>query len=400
MTTLPDPVDWLDLSNEHRLAIVAAGSARSALPMARRGGWHRARPGEGASTALLRVLAAQPGDRQIGRFHVRSWAARPLEGERAMNVDQTNESVIVGDQAVVKWAVHLQEGPHPAPQRITTLRDAGFTGIPQPWGVITWQAPNGEETVTAYVDEYLPGAVDGWTWAVEMMTAATLAADPDATAATARQLGVLVADMHSALAATASTASSADAHRWHMAATALLETACAITGSASAEVLRAHRAQVVEELALLASLTGAAVLDGHGDLHVGQVLRSDGKLFVTDFDGNPVLTAAERMHPIPAVVDVAGMVQSLVHVAIVARRYTALDPGALHAVEAATRRVFVQAYTARLTAGGHGHLFEPRPLRALRLVQVMREMIYAAQYLPRWMYVPDAALPALLDDEE
>ena len=185
-----------------------------------------------------------------------------------------------------------------------------------------------------------------------------------------------------------------------MAATALLETACAITGSASAEVLRAHRAQVVEELALLASLTGAAVLDGHGDLHVGQVLRSDGKLFVTDFDGNPVLTAAERMHPIPAVVDVAGMVQSLVHVAIVARRYTALDPGALHAVEAATRRVFVQAYTARLTAGGHGHLFEPRPLRALRLVQVMREMIYAAQHLPRWMYVPDAALPALLDDEE
>lgn len=30
--------------------------------------------------------------------------------------------------------------------------------------------------------------------------------------------------------------------------------------------------------------------------------------------------------------------------------------------------------------------------------QVIREIIYAAQYLPRWMYVPDAALPALLDE--
>ena len=172
-----------------------------------------------------------------------------------MNVDQTNESVIVGDQAVVKWAVHLQEGPHPAPQRITTLRDAGFTGIPQPWGVITWQAPNGEETVTAYVDEYLPGAVDGWTWAVEMMTAATLAADPDATAATARQLGVLVADMHAALASTASVATSADADRWHAAAFATLEAAGALDGSASARVVRARRADVAAELAILSSLT-------------------------------------------------------------------------------------------------------------------------------------------------
>ena len=32
---------------------------------------------------------------------------------------------------------------------------------------------------------------------------------------------------------------------------------------------------------------------------------------MTDFDGNPVLPAAERMLPIPAALDVAGMAQSL-----------------------------------------------------------------------------------------
>ena len=33
-----------------------------------------------------------------------------------------------------------------------------------------------------------------------------------------------------------------------------------------------------------------------------------------------------------------------------------------------------------------------------RMQQVLREIIYAARHLPRWMYVPDAALPALLDE--
>ncbi|MHA0287657.1 glucosamine kinase [Mycobacterium sp. C3-094] len=397
MTTLPDPLDWLDLSDGHRLAIVTHGSTRSAIPVA--DGRRRARPGDGTSAALLRMLASQPGERRLGRFRVQSWTARAVDGERPIDVDQTNESVIVGEAAVVKWAVHLQDGPHPAPRRITALRDAGFAGIPEPWGLITWQPADGVETVAAYVDDYLPGAVDGWTWAVEMMTAAALAADAGETAETAQELGVLVADMHAALASTASTATAADARRWHAAALATLETACALAESDSALVLRTRRAEVAAELAVLSSLAGTAVLDGHGDLHVGQVLRSGEKLFVTDFDGNPVLSAAERARPIPAVVDVGGMVQSLAHVAIVAHRYTELDPAVLHAVESTTRQVFLESYTTRLRATGHRHLFDPRPLRALRLIQVLREMIYAAKHLPRWMYVPDAALPALLDDE-
>jgi maltokinase len=71
----------------------------------------------------------------------------------------------------------------------------------------------------------------------------------------------------------------------------------------------------------------------------------------------------------------------------------------LHAVEGTARRTFLDTYATRLRGLGHIALFDPRPLRALRLVQVMREMIYAAEHLPRWMYVPDAALPALLDEE-
>ena len=160
----------------------------------------------------------------------------------------------------------------------------------------------------------------------------------------------------------------------------------------------ARRAELEVLLGSLGELAGTPVLDGHGDLHVGQVLCSRGRFVVTDFDGNPVLTAPERMLPIPAALDVAGMTQSLAHTAIVAAKYATLDPAALAAVSAAGRTAFLDAYTRRLGTLGHADLFAPAPLRAFRAQQILREIVYAARHLPRWMYVPDAALPALLDE--
>jgi maltokinase len=104
------------------------------------------------------------------------------------------------------------------------------------------------------------------------------------------------------------------------------------------------------------------------------------------------------MLPIPAALDVAGMIQSLVHAGIVAAKYTSLASGALADVNRAGRTAFIHAYARRLTALGHSTLFDPRQVRAFRVQQVLREIAYAAGHLPRWMYVPDAALPALLDE--
>ncbi len=169
---MAEPLDALDLADGKRLAIVIDTDGLAAVPMVRDpdGQWRRAEPGDGAAEALLTLLAQSPGTATQGRFTFQSWTQRTALGEQAIGVDQTNESVIVGDAAVVKWATHLQEGPHPAPRRIGVLRDAGFGGMPTPWGLVTWQPPDGAETLVASVDEYLPGAVDGWTWAVELIT--------------------------------------------------------------------------------------------------------------------------------------------------------------------------------------------------------------------------------------
>lgn len=395
-------LDHLDLADGLRLAILDTGAGLSARPQRDDGGWRHAVVGDGAAAALVDLLAAVPDTQRRGRFTIRSWTDRRATGERAMGVDQTNESVIVGSAGVVKWATHLQPGPHPAPRRLAALRDAGFAGMPAPWGLVTWRPVDGPETLVAYIDEYLPGAVDGWTWAVDLVTAA--AADPtnvsgSAYAAAVRDVGILVADLHVALARTATRASPADCRRWRDDALELLDIACTSGDSASTRLLRSRRRQVAEEFEALTGLTGAVVLEGHGDLHVGQVLRDGGGRFVvTDFDGNPVLAADQRMLPIPAAADVAGMAQSLAHAVIVAARYTRLDPRALAAVERTAGETFLQSYRHRLDTGGSSHLFAPEALRPLRIQQVLREVIYAATHLPRWMYVPDAALPRLFDD--
>lgn len=393
-TRVPEPLDTLPLSERRRLAVVDDGAALAAIPqvLGDDGGWRRAQPGDGVASALLDVLAA--GSTVHDAFTVRSWSTRTAAGERSVGVDQTNESVIVGDAAVVKWATHLQDGPHPAPRRVEVLRAAGFGGMPTPWGVVTWRTPAGADTVVAYVDDYLPDAVDGWTWAVDLVTTAVRDGEPGGFSSAAADVGTVVAELHAALSATATVASAVDAARWRDDAMDTLDAVVRLGHPGVA----ARRREIEVLLNDIGALTGTPVIEGHGDLHVGQILCSHGRFVVTDFDGNPVLTAPERMLPIPAALDVAGMTQSLAHTAIVAAKYTALEPAALASVSGAGRIAFLDAYTRRLGTLGHADLFDPGPLRAFRTQQVLREIVYAARHLARWMYVPDAALPALLDE--
>lgn len=362
------------------------------------GEWHRAQLGDGVAEALVHLLTTGHERSTRGRFTVTSWAPPTrCAGEQAITVDQTNESVIVGDHAVAKWATHLLPGPHPAPARLSTLHAAGFTAMPPVWGIVTWQPDDGEATLLATVTGYLPGAVDGWTWAVDLAVAG--ARDDDMTTITAAwtAVGETIADLHAALAGTATESSAGDARRWRDAAFDTLAVARTVASPATAALLDERRADVEHLLGTLAELEGVPILAAHGDLHVGQILKAQNRFVVTDFDGNPVLPPAEQALPVPAALDVAGMLQSLAHVTIVAATKHDLDPETLARADLSGRSAFLRAYTARIAHRGHADLLlGDDVVNALRLQQVLREIIYAAKHLPRWMYVPDLALPALL----
>lgn len=398
-----DPTDLLELGAGRALAVVLHDTGASAVPVvAQHGRWRRATAGDGVAEALIALLTATAGRAAHGRFTVISWAAgQQPRGERPITVDQTNESVIVGDAAVVKWSTHLEPGPHPAVARLSALTAAGFTAMPAPWGLVTWRPDGCAETLAATVTGYLPGAVDGWTWAVDLFATGAAADDATDVVTACATVGAVVGDLHIALAATATTSTADDARRWHEDALETLSTARALADDICSAALTERNADVVGLLEHIGELVGVPIFDAHGDLHVGQVLHSDDQRFaITDFDGNPVLPPRQRVLPVPAAVDVAGMLQSLAHVAIVAARHHDLDPIRLHRIGSAAQAAFLDAYTTRLAAAGRRELFSADAVPALRLQQVLREIIYAGRHLPRWMYVPDAALPALLKGDQ
>ncbi len=368
----------------------------------------RAVPGDGVAQALA-ALISSPAELAQAPFRLRRWSGRPAQGERGITVDQTNESVVVGEAAVVKWCTHLpavgRTGEHPAPRRLETLAVQGFSQTPTPWGVLEVDLGDAAPLVLATVADFVPDTTDGWQWAVDEVTARALGhQDEDAARAPAEELGRLTAGLHVALATAGVTPASADqVQRWAARAAATLDEAVSLVDGDEGARLRAVAPRARRSLAALGDLAGTPLIDIHGDLHVGQVLRQPGsaayRYVVTDFDGNPVLPETERAQPAPAALDVASMMASLDHVGRIVLRRLGDDGPARARVTSwitAAEATFLEAYRGQLGAAGRRELLDERALHPLRVQQECREFIYAARHLPHWRYVPDAALAALL----
>lgn len=394
----------LPLDDLHAVGVVEdrAGSRWTVPLFADARGVRRARPGDGTAEALLGLLAG-PGAEHHG-FQVASWHSEPVQGEQAVTVDQTNESIVVGGRAVVKWMVHLPrhgEPGSPAGQRIATLVGAGFESMPGAWGLVQHLGDGSQEPLlVASIVDLLPGALDGWDWAVDDLSrlvrgGATL----DDTLTPATTLGQLTARMHVALASDGREAATATAVAgWRDRALAELAEAQSVVDGIEGERLRRWAPHIRTAYDDLLAAAGTPLIHGHGDLHVGQVLRHPGGYAVTDFDGNPVLAPAERVRRQPAAVDVAGMCASLDHVGrIVLHRGDGEGAELVRRWITAAQHHYLAAYRATLSAAGASDLLDDRLLRPLRLAQEVREYLYAVRHLPLWSYVPDLALADLLD---
>jgi maltokinase len=273
------------------------------------------------------------------------------------------------------------------------LRDVGFTAMPRPLAVAV-REQDGEQVPVAFVEGFLPGAVDGWDWCPELAEAGDLAF--------ARRLGGLAADLHVALATPSplvpeplGSATAARVAQWREAALASVDSAldAADRLEGVAAVVGARAGLLREAVGALAEplLAGTPVQPVHGDLHVGQVLSWEGGLAVVDLDGNPVV--ADPAAPQPAARDLAQLLTSLDHVARVAEK-RAGRPGSGHLAgwAADARDACLDAYTDRLADAGSAHLLDARLLVPFMAEQECREIVYAERHLPRWAYAPATTL--------
>jgi maltokinase len=357
-------------------------------------------------------------------------------GERPVGTDQTHESVVVGERVVVKWLRHVDDAVHPAPLTLAHLTEVAYQGVPRSYGTLLWRAPSGREVPCGSVAAYLPGARDGYEWCVELaadaishrLEAAGGSTRDEWTATFPARLGRLTAGLHVALATPSSVLPAsvglADRGRvlgWHRAARHVLDDALAaapgldtapagpdggpppVAPTAALAAARDRLATALDGLAELAELAEdpPAVQRVHGDLHVGQVLRWSGGLAVVDFDGDPLTArlAAEGVDPLaqPAARDVAHLLVSIDQVGRIVDRLNGFAAtAAVDAWSAAAREQLLAAYLDELATLGRSDLFDARLLAPFVAEQVCRDLVYAADHLPRWAYAVTGGLDLLL----
>lgn len=360
-------------------------------------------------------------------------ATAPDAAVRAIAVDQTHRSFVVGESVIVKIGGTVGALDHGVAQALA-LVDTGLTPDVLGWAVAT--AADGRRWIAVTVTAFVPAAQDGWTWAVNDVLAAVGDEPGGPDPAWPAQLGRMTAELHAAVAARGAGGTSsvplagttavsgmgqpvatvADAGSAtgpvagpttgpaagpaiapttgpaaRARATAALDAALEAT---SGEVHRRLAARVDAIAAAIASLPdhpASAAIPVHGDLHVGQVLRSvDGRLWLVDLDGDPQLGAVADH----AARDLAHLLVSVDMVAAIVQRLLGRVDRPVQAWAGRARHTMLVTYTERLAELGVPELLDPLLLPGFEAEQIVRELLYAARYLPRWTYAGDAAVTA------
>ncbi len=309
--------------------------------------------------------------------------------------EQSNSSVAFGDDSLMKVFRKVTPGRNPDIEIHRALTAAQSPHVAALYGWIEH-----EENDLAMIQQFLRTAADGWDLA--LASARNLFAEADLHAeevggdfaGEAHRLGVAVSDVHEVLREQFGTsafdaAASAEAMRRRLVASA-----------AAVPVLGPHTEALRAVFARLADLSGEAQRV-HGDLHLGQTLRTSLGWKLVDFEGEPAKALTERQLPDSPWRDVAGMLRSFDYAAqSVVKDLHATDvPGSqitYRAQEwvARNREAFLQGYSQRrLDAGG-----SPLTPAELALVdayeadKAVYEVVYEARNRPTWLDIPLGAI--------
>jgi trehalose synthase-fused probable maltokinase len=359
------------------------------------------RTGEGFWEALMAALRAGgelPGVH--GLFELRPNALLTQEpamaGERALGVDQSNTSVILGERVVLKAYRLLATGEHPEVELGRALEHAHYPHVPAFAGSLHHLDGEGRETALAIVQRFVPDSIDPWEgMAAQLgrMIASTEPADLEAATDDVAEIGRIAGELHVALARELGTrrATAEDLHRWRTAADRQLDLALVTVEGEAGEELKALEPRIRAGLAAFEHVELPLLSRTHGDLHWGQFLRSPSGVHVVDFEGEPTRSMDDRRRPASPMRDLACLVRSLDHVARMAElRAAGLEQPGLDVdawIDRAQERC-IASYTEAIEASDTGLEFDPALLRAFELEKETYEFLYAARFLPSWLYAP------------
>ncbi len=312
-------------------------------------------------TTAYQLLVGAGGDDEVTDPAVAAQVlGHPVRTVRELGAEQSNSSVVVDDEVLVKVFRKVQPGPNPDVEVPAALGAVGFSDVVVP--LASWSEQGWDLAVAV---PFLGAVVDGWTVSLGH------AGDPTDLAA---GVGHLTARLHGALAEAFSVrAAEPDA------LVATYERACA-----DAAVPPDRR--TADDLRALPD--AGATIRVHGDYHLGQLLRHGDRWYVIDFEGEPNRSLAERRAPAPPLKDLAGMLRSFAYAAVVGGHDEAWEQAAVRSCRDA---YLTDPSTAALLPS------DPEPvLDAYLLEKAVYELAYERGFRPDWAWIPEKAVQQLV----
>ena len=378
----------------------------------------------GVLAALRENARVEVGD---GELRFEATGDLMLDGDpelQWLSAEQSNSSVVIGRQVVLKLLRRITPGVHPEAEMSRALTERGFAATPPLLGEVVRISSNGERRTLMVAQGFVHNQGDGWSWSLDYLKRAIdeLTANPtpdeialDGYASVAATFGRRVAEMHAALAEPSDDpafapeiAGKTDVSAWSDRVKKQLGAALDLLPA------RAHDEAALETFAdellrrrddLLARIDDLAATGAqsqrtrvHGDLHLGQILVTGGDVAIIDFEGEPTRSLEERRAKDSPLRDVAGVLRSFDYAAAMAPRSGPAETDEAEArasdLLARFRQVATDAFLRGYAEGGG----ETGPLLDLFLLEkAAYELAYEAANRPTWLRVPLQGLAALAE---
>ncbi len=347
-------------------------------------------------------------------------------------LEQSNTAVYFGDQLFLKGYRRLQPGTNPELEigRFLTEHEP-FGNIVPVAGAIEYHRPDGQVMTLALLQAYVDNQGTGWNFTVDYLErffdeqlsnpgepAGEESGGVHAFYLTLMDtLGKRTAQLHQAFARQSGDAAfdpepiqASDISAWlEQIEQDIVTTFTHLEkrSNSQPEKLRDVCAQLLSQRAALfeqvqrkpQSPIIASKTRHHGDYHLGQVLLAQNDFIITDFEGEPSRTMAERRAKHSPLRDLAGMLRSFSYAAAVAVNHTtaerpgdraSLGPLAQEWVVAAST-AFLNGYRANIT-GCASWPTDPEQSDWLIKIFLIEKALYELRYeldnRPEWLSIP------------